>query len=343
MKIEMGESLMRSWLRHVQGCQLAELNWKPSSGWEKSIDGQPYLEAARGFFRETLGIAPFDERSTAAQVLRQAEIDVLGVKLDRTGKVEAVYAVDVAYHEKGLQYKDTVGGIMKKLVRGRIVTESYFGDVPHHAIFASPFVRPRAFEKLQEAMEQLDVFFTASNLPTKTAFVANESFRDEILMPTLEASNETADSSELFLRSYRLLAHFGLAGRSPITPVVNSPGRIRSAPSDVDSSPTDDFAPVSDEKIRRWARNPSSKVHQILAVAVELHPLTRVGLLAELQRREISDSPEGAIASLTTNRGNSYGRVFTNSAAGFRFHPDVEPLIREQPWQISQRLPHIGG
>ena len=38
--------------------------------------------------------------------LRQAEIDVLGVKLDRGGKVEAVYAADVAYHEKGLGYKD---------------------------------------------------------------------------------------------------------------------------------------------------------------------------------------------------------------------------------------------
>src|SRR5689334_19175522 len=101
----MGESLMRSWLRHVRGCQLAELNWKPSSGWEKSGDAQRWMDAARVFFQRTLTIMLYDDDANASQLLRQTEIDVLGVKLGRGGKVEAVYATDVAYHENGLHYK----------------------------------------------------------------------------------------------------------------------------------------------------------------------------------------------------------------------------------------------
>lgn len=34
MKIEMGESLLLSWLRHIKECQLVQTNWKPSAKWE---------------------------------------------------------------------------------------------------------------------------------------------------------------------------------------------------------------------------------------------------------------------------------------------------------------------
>jgi hypothetical protein len=34
MKIEMGESLFYSWLRHVKECQLVQTNWKISPSWE---------------------------------------------------------------------------------------------------------------------------------------------------------------------------------------------------------------------------------------------------------------------------------------------------------------------
>ena len=33
MKIEMGESLFYSWLRHVKECQVVQTNWKPSPSW----------------------------------------------------------------------------------------------------------------------------------------------------------------------------------------------------------------------------------------------------------------------------------------------------------------------
>ena len=42
MKIEMGESLMQSWLKHAKECKITQLNWKPSVNWtaynEQSIE-----------------------------------------------------------------------------------------------------------------------------------------------------------------------------------------------------------------------------------------------------------------------------------------------------------------
>ncbi|GAA0761868.1 hypothetical protein GCM10008907_30320 [Clostridium sartagoforme] len=33
MKIEMGESLILSWLKHIKNCQLIQLNWTVSPEW----------------------------------------------------------------------------------------------------------------------------------------------------------------------------------------------------------------------------------------------------------------------------------------------------------------------
>jgi hypothetical protein len=339
MKVEMGESLMRSWLRHVKGCQLAELNWKPSSGWDKWGNGQQPMDAARVFFQRALGITLFADDATASQLLRQAEIDVLGVKLGRTGEVEAVYGADVAYHENGLHYKDNVGGILKKLVRARIAVEAYFGDVPCHIVFASPVVRPGPLQALEAAMEQLQAFFSGQRLATTTALYANATFRDEIILPTLAASAETADSSELFLRSYRLLAGFALAGTPAATSGVADPGAPaadrgesrRRAPRAGKAATAAD-GPVTEEVIRRWVRDPSLKVHRILGMAVQLNPLTREGLVAEIRRAGVSRDAYGAVASLMSNGGNNYGLVFTASDGRFGFHLDIEALVRAQPW-----------
>jgi hypothetical protein len=114
VKIEIGESLLRSWLRHVKGCQLAELNWKPSSSWEKHEDLQSLMEQARAFFLNSLNIDIFKKITVASQLIKQAEIDVLGVKLGMDGRIQAIYGIDVAYHEAGLNYGDNIIRILKK-------------------------------------------------------------------------------------------------------------------------------------------------------------------------------------------------------------------------------------
>ena len=103
MKIEVGESLMRSWLRHIQGCQFAELNWKPSSSWPVCSDVQPLMDAARDHFKSALAADIFGTQ-TAYQLLKQGEIDVLGIRINPDGEVVRVCSVDMAFHEGGLNY-----------------------------------------------------------------------------------------------------------------------------------------------------------------------------------------------------------------------------------------------
>ena len=43
MKIEIGESLIASWLKHIEKCQVVQLNWKPSTSfWQ--IDNYNEIE-----------------------------------------------------------------------------------------------------------------------------------------------------------------------------------------------------------------------------------------------------------------------------------------------------------
>ena len=345
MKVEVGESLMRSWLRHAMGCQLAELNWKPSSTWEKYGHNQDVMDRARAFFRGTLGIDVFKKTAKASQLIKQAEIDVLGVKLGLDGRIEAIYGADVAYHEAGLHYEDTVVRILKKLLRGRMAIQTYFGPIPCTMIFASPIVGKPSTDPLHAAIDSVRAFFGECQLETTTSLYVNDRFRDEILIPTLEASTETADSSELFLRSYRLIKKFRLAaprefGDAQAT--ARHPRNGKGPPSQPDASPSRDTdasdaasrdrEPVSAEKIIGWAKDPSRKVHRILAVAVRREPLPREQLVAEIRRLGISRDPYGAVASLMTNGGKNYGLVFIEDGGLVRFHPGIEEVVRHQDW-----------
>lgn len=44
MKIEVGESLLLSWLQHIKECQIVQTNWKASNKWQLSIiNGEEYF------------------------------------------------------------------------------------------------------------------------------------------------------------------------------------------------------------------------------------------------------------------------------------------------------------
>ena len=53
MKIEIGESLIFSWMRHVQGCPIVQTNWKPSPAWP--IRREPDLATDFEKMREIAG------------------------------------------------------------------------------------------------------------------------------------------------------------------------------------------------------------------------------------------------------------------------------------------------
>lgn len=198
---------MRSWLRHVKGCQFAELNWRPCGNWEQHHESQPFMDKARGYFRLSLGQDIFGGTKKASQLVKQGEIDVLGVKLDGSGVIERLYGVDVAFHEAGLGYldpKETTKRVTKKFIRSIMVVQTYFGPVPSEFVFASPKVGGSFLEPLQTGITKIKQFLLDEGIACEVTLLVNDAFRKEVLIPTLQRSSATADSSELFIRSYRL-------------------------------------------------------------------------------------------------------------------------------------------
>lgn len=213
MKIEIGESLALSYLKHVKKCVLYQNNWKISSRWRQ-------LDKGKNKKNTTLEEKIFNEikirfngvfKSSFNQTIKQAEIDVLG--MDKEGKI---YAIDIAYHEKGLSYdKDnnvTINKMIKKLLRSYLILLSYFPDRDYEIIFASPKVGDTKEQLILVAFDKLRELFPNKNTEVKNKvefkYISNEAFKEEILDKTIEASKKDSDTNELFMRSYKLLKLF---------------------------------------------------------------------------------------------------------------------------------------
>ena len=80
MKIEAGESLVYSWMRHIKKCQFVQTSWKVSPKWD--ISGTDTLEALfdeiAEHFQQKHGLEVFKEAGFQ-QTLRQLECDVIGL------------------------------------------------------------------------------------------------------------------------------------------------------------------------------------------------------------------------------------------------------------------------
>lgn len=79
MKIEIGESLTSSYLNHVKGCRVIQSNWKTSGNWV--ITDHEKIRA-KDFYQKIINSGNFNgifKESTFEQLLKQAEIDVLGI------------------------------------------------------------------------------------------------------------------------------------------------------------------------------------------------------------------------------------------------------------------------
>ncbi len=208
MKIEIAESLFLSWLRHTRGCQLAQLNWKTSKTWTAS--NLPRLESlfdqSRDYFSNMHEIDLFGKNRSVSQLLQQAEIDAIGIcQLEER---PTVIAVDVAFHEGGLNYgpkAKTVSRVMKKIIRTVFALECYFSGYAHEIIFATPKIHNAVREPLEEAMQALEHFFESTGLSAECRVVANDDFFTEIVEPVSALSGEVADTSELFMRGMQLL------------------------------------------------------------------------------------------------------------------------------------------
>jgi len=217
MKIEVGESLFYSWLRHVKCCQVVQTNWKPSKEWEWQHEEEleRLMHAVDKHFKPDFSI--FKQTKSLSQLITQAEIDVLGLAF---GPEElSVYAVEVAFHEGGLNYGDTettISKVIQKCARAAICLRACFGVSGGEIFFASPRINLSILTGLQPAMQRLSTVLRSYGLGFETRLIANDEFNARVLQPILTVSEGMSDTAELFMRAYQLTRLF--ASGKPKTP-----------------------------------------------------------------------------------------------------------------------------
>ena len=144
-----------------------------------------------------------------SQIIRQGECDVLGISF---GKEEnKFYAVDVAFHEAGLNYgskDETVMKVIAKMIRTAICLYGYMDTKTAEIIFASPKINPVIMEPLASCVSDLNHIFKSQGYEFKVRVIANDLFYEQVLQPILLVSNGIADTSELFVRAYQMYQMF---------------------------------------------------------------------------------------------------------------------------------------
>ena len=215
MKIEIGESLLLSWLRHVKECQLVQTNWKASAKWEllNRETLERLMQSSSDVFQSKYGYNIYKSTSGLDQLLGQAEIDVLGIHFGEDGT--HIYVVDVAFHEQGLNYGsrvETVARVIKKFIRSAMCIYGYFGFTTGEIVFASPKIHPSVMGDLTACIGDISAVLQESGLNYGIRVISNDGFNDKVLQPVLSVLGDVADTSELFLRSLQMYNLF--AGKS---------------------------------------------------------------------------------------------------------------------------------
>ena len=197
MKIEVGESLMMSYLKHIKRCVFYQTNWKTSSNWNITTEN---FNKTRDIYNKIINHSEFSDifkKSGLNQLIQQSEIDVLGMDSNNV-----IYAVDIAFHEAGLNYGDkieTKDRVFKKLLRSYLVLLTYFPNKKYELLFCSPKVNPSTEILINDYFKILEDNFFDENVVFK--YLSNERFNEEILNKTIEKSINDSDTNELFIRS----------------------------------------------------------------------------------------------------------------------------------------------
>lgn len=220
MKIEMGESLFYSWLRHVKECQIVQTNWTTSGQWvllhEEKL--QEIKAVTAKHFQSKYGYDLYKKTSSLSQLLQQAECDAIGISI-RNGS-NKVYAVDVAFHESGVSYGDkeaTITKIVRKCLRTVMCIYGYLDTREAEIIFASPKINRSILNGVLPCLEDAQKILDNLCFHFSLRIIANDDFRDKVLEPVLLVSDAVADTNEMFLRSYQMLQMFDRSG--PVKPV----------------------------------------------------------------------------------------------------------------------------
>ena len=199
MKIEIGESLCYSYLRHVKGCWLVQTNWKSSAHWEKRRDDAELESMFREMrLRFDMGGNVFKQTASVGQFMQQAEIDVVGI--DQDG---GIHAMDIAFHEAGLNYGGGAANrVLKKLLRAYMLLIAY---QPPQTTLSIYFVSPKVHRAVQAPLENIFAALRGQYSEANWHLMINETFHEEVVHQTVDKADSVADTAELFIRASKLL------------------------------------------------------------------------------------------------------------------------------------------
>lgn len=203
MKIEIGEFLILSWLRHVRGCVLTQMNWSPSPAWPVARERQlgTAFEAVQELCVDATGRRILEDRDVGAFV-RDARIDVLGLRLDRaTRHVEAI-AVDSAINDDELPHGDaeeTIVRLIQRMLRAGFALAAYLNPPQVSVVFATPWLAQPIREEVQRRLARLEARLAGQRHPAVSRLrfrvIADGDFADEIVQPVLEHVDTLAATS----------------------------------------------------------------------------------------------------------------------------------------------------
>lgn len=121
--------------------------------------------------------------------------------------------------------------------------------------------------------------------------------------------------------------------RDPQPDILIRSTRSRSAGTGSDKISQEQHRTLSD-RITYWSGRPDLNVHKIIALVASYRGgVSRDELVRRVEEVTGSKSPYGAVASLLTDSGNAYGRVFSNHAGIITIHQDVEDHLRSLTWR----------
>lgn len=294
MKIEMGESLMLSYLKHVLGCQIIQTNWKPSPTWSYDIErgnkvmemidkineyfkeefASEYQDEIKQFFGRiknfnngkmdfTIFKQDKDNNVNLEQLLSQGECDLIGIYIQ--GEKLNAYAAEVAYHSKGLGYGAKDEAIMKvaeKMLRAVFDLYLFFEVDKGKVIFASPVVKNGVLEPLMLVIKKAQDIFNKHDFKFELILKCNDEFKKELLEPLIPVSADINDTSELFLRSYQLEHLFD--DNVPQTSETDNENANHSSNKNKSKNINHDYYLKAKGKIKRWAEHPKQINYKII-------------------------------------------------------------------------------
>lgn len=200
MSVDIGESLMHSWLKHVKRCDIVQTNWKASmhGAFDKSLADDLFAK-----IQSHPKFSFFAPKKTAANIIRQAEIDALGCVVEKKRYI----ACEIAFHEDGLHYS-APRKVEEKILSTLLCLYGYLNAKEATVVFATPYIQQASYsDALKQYAEDVNDFLhNICGLPKyHVLFFSNLEFERSVLNPVLYLVDEIKDNSEVFVRACKLI------------------------------------------------------------------------------------------------------------------------------------------